>query len=358
MKLEQLFKLAMEQGASDIHLLAGNLPIFRVDGVLQRLTNMPEMTGQLIEELVIPLLTGEQKSKFERLWELDFSYELPGYCRLRVNLHREKGSIGLVARIIPSVIPTMEDVNMPGVVYDIIRQDRGLILLTGPAGCGKSTSLAAMINLINKEQNRHIITLEDPIEFVFTSQKSIVRQRQLDIDMLSFQESLGHVLRQDPNVLMVGEMRDLETIASTITLAETGHLVLATLHTYDAGQTIDRIVDIFPPHQQSQIRLQVSITLKGIISQRLLPQVDGGRIAAREILLNNPAISYLIRDNKINQIRSVMQTSAKEGMFTMDQDLRGLYKRGLITKATAESHMVDPSALMEDEEEKEERKKK
>lgn len=353
MRLEQLFKLARESGASDIHLLAGSLPIFRVDGVLQRLPQMPEFTGQMIENLVMPILSEEQKSKFLRLRELDFSYELKDCCRLRVNLHWEKGNMGLVARIVPPIIPTMEDILMPGVVYEMLRHDKGLILITGPAGCGKSTSLAAMINLINKEQNRHIITLEDPIEFVFTPQKSIIRQRQLGTDMLSFQESLGHVLRQDPNVLMVGEMRDLETIAATVTLAETGHLVLATLHTYDAGQTIDRIVDIFPAHQQSQIRLQLSITLRGIISQRLLPKTDGGRIAVREILVNNPAVAHLIRDNKINQIRSVMQTSAKEGMFTMDQDLKNLYKRGLLTKIVAESHMADSAALLEEEEEEE-----
>ncbi len=348
MKLEQLFKLAKEQGASDIHLLADSLPIFRIDGILQRLLHMPELSGQMIEDLVIPLLTEEQRQKFLKTKELDFSYELHGCCRLRVNLHYEKGNMGLVARIVPSVIPSMEDIGMQSVVYEMIRQERGLILVTGPAGCGKSTSLAAMINLINQEQNRHIITLEDPIEFIFTPQKSIIRQRQLDTDMLSFHESLGHVLRQDPNVLMVGEMRDLETIAATVTLAETGHLVLATLHTFDAGQTIDRIVDIFPPYQQSQIRLQLSITLKGIISQRLLPKADGGRIATREILINNPAVAHIIRENKINQIRSVMQTSAKEGMFTMDQDLKNLYRKGLITKIVAESHMADPTILLED----------
>jgi len=348
MKLEQLFKLAMEQGASDIHLLAGSLPIFRIDGVLQRLPKMPEFTDKMIENLVMPVLNEGQRNKFIKNRELDFSFEIKGCCRLRVNLHWERGSIGLVARIVPSVIPSMEDILMPPIVYEMIRQEKGLILLTGPAGCGKSTSLAAMINLINQEQNRHIITLEDPIEFIFKSDKSIIRQRQLGTDMLTFVDSLRHVLRQDPNVLMVGEMRDLETIAATITLAETGHLVLATLHTYDAGQTIDRIVDVFPPHQQSQIRLQLSITLMGIISQRLLPKTDGGRVATREVLLNNPAVAHLIRDNKISQIRSVMQTSAKDGMLTMDQDLKSLYKRGLVNKAVAESHMIDPSTLMDE----------
>lgn len=349
MRLEQLFRLAKEQGASDIHLVAGSRPIFRIDGVLQPLPQMPELDDKAIESLITPVLTEEQRHKFLKTRELDFSYEVPNCCRLRVNTHYEKGSMGLVARVVPSIIPTMEDIGMPGIVYEMIRQSKGLILVTGPAGCGKSTSLAAMIDLINKEQNQHIITLEDPIEFIFTSHKSVVRQRQLGTDMFSFRESLRHVLRQDPNVLMVGEMRDLETIATTITMAETGHLVLATLHTYDASQTIDRLVDVFPPHQQSQIRLQLSVTLKCIISQLLLPKTDGGRVASREVLINNPAVSHIIRENKVNQIRSVMQTSAKEGMFTMDQDLINLYKRGLITKVVAESHMYDPTLLVEEE---------
>jgi twitching motility protein PilT len=234
---------------------------------------------------------------------------------------------------------------MPEIVYELCRLNQGLILMTGPTGCGKSTSLAAMINLINQERRANIITLEDPIEFVFQSDKSLIRQRQLGTDMLSFAEGLKHVLRQDPNVVMVGEMRDLETIATAITLAETGHLILATLHTFSAAQTIDRIIDSFPPYQQNQVRLQVSMTLAGVISQRLLPQKNSGRIAAREVLINNPAVANLIRENKVAQIKSTIQTSADEGMITMDQNLKDLYEKGLIEREVAEAHMVSPEIL-------------
>ena len=250
-----------------------------------------------------------------------------------------------MARVISSEIPTMEDVKMPEVVYRLLDMYQGLILMTGPTGCGKSTTLAAMINHINTNKSAHIVTLEDPIEFLFKPQKSIVKQRQLHTDMITFQDALIHVLRQDPNVIMVGEMRDLATIAATITLAETGHLVLATLHTHNAAQTIDRIIDIFPSHQQQQIRLQVSMTLTGIISQNLIPQEGGGRVATREILLNTPAVANLIRENKIAQIKTVIQTSAKEGMITMDQDLINLYSKKLISKETAQSHMASPELL-------------
>jgi twitching motility protein PilT len=234
---------------------------------------------------------------------------------------------------------------MPQVVFDLTREDQGLIMVTGPTGCGKSTTLAAMINLINSERSVNIITLEDPIEFIFKPNQSIIRQRQLNNDMRSFPEGLKHILRQDPDVVMVGEMRDLETIATTITLAETGHLVLATLHTYSASQTVDRIIDIFPPHQQNQVRLQLSMTLKGIISQRLIPAIDTGLIATREILMNTPAVSNLIRENKIAQIKTAIQTSAEDGMITMDQDLKNLYKSRKISKEVAENHMLNPESL-------------
>ena len=224
---------------------------------------------------------------------------------------------------------------MPQVVYEMTRAHQGLILVTGPTGCGKSTSLAAMINLINSERVANIITLEDPIEFIFTPEKSIIRQRQLGTDMVSFESALKHVLRQDPNVIMIGEMRDLETIAATLTLAETGHLVIATLHTHNAGQTIDRIVDVFPPYQQNQVRLQLSMSLNGVISQQLLPSIGGGRVAAREILINTPAISNIIRENKIPQIKTAIQTSADDGMITLEQDLTRLLKDEIINEETA-----------------------
>src|SRR3989344_3254679 len=251
----------------------------------------------------------------------------------------------MVARVISSKIPTMEDIKMPEIAYKLLGMKQGLVLITGPTGCGKSTTLAAMIDYINTNRSANIITLEDPIEFLFTPNKSIIKQRQLHTDMITFESALIHVLRQDPNVIMVGEMRDLATIAATVTLAETGHLVLATLHTHNAAQTIDRIIDIFPSHQQQQIRLQVSMTLKAVISQQLIPKEKGGRIAAREVMINTPAIANLVRENKIAQIKTDIQTSAQEGMITMDQDLINLYSQKLISKETAQSHMASPEML-------------
>jgi len=230
-------------------------------------------------------------------------------------------------------------------VYDLVRGRQGLILVTGPTGCGKSTSIAAMVDLINSERRAHIVTLEDPIEFIFEPKNSLIRQRQLHTDFMSFPAALKHVVRQDPNVIMVGEMRDLETIASALTVAETGHLVLATLHTLNAAQTIDRIVDIFPPFQQEQIRVQLSMELKGVVSQQLLPRIGGGRIAAREIMLNTPAISNLIRENKVAQMKTVIQTSGKIGMQTLDQDIKRLYEGGQITLETAQAYMINSESL-------------
>jgi twitching motility protein PilT len=265
--------------------------------------------------------------------------------RLRINIHWEKDVPGLVARVVSQKIPTMAEILMPELVKELIKTRDGLILVTGPTGCGKSTTLAAMINEINTSRSVHIVTLEDPIEFIFTPQKSIVRQRQLGSDMKSFKQGLKHVLRQDPNVIMVGEMRDLESIAATITLAETGHLVLATLHTLNAAQTVDRIIDSFPPYQQSQVRTQLSMSLRAVISQQLIKKIKGGRIAAREILVNNSAVANLIRENKIAQIKTVIQTSSDEGMVTMDNDLKRLVQEKLISAQEAKSRLINPQAL-------------
>lgn len=346
-KIDEIFKTAVKRNASDIHLTVGHAPIFRIDGDLTETDGHKKLAGKELEDMISEILTEKQRQLLLHERELDLSYEINGLSRFRVNCFWEKDYVCLAARIIAKSIPTMEELMLPKIVYDLMRLKQGLVLVTGPTGCGKSTSLAAMINLINHERAAHIITLEDPIEFIYDSGdgKSLIVQRQLGTDMVSFAQALKHLLRQDPNVILVGEMRDLETIATTITLAETGHLVLATLHTHNAAQTVDRIIDVFPPYQQSQIRLQLSLFLKGIISQQLLPRINGGRISAREILINTPAISNLIRENKIPQIKTVIQTSADEGMFTMDQDLKRLYEEGYITKEVAKSYMVTPTML-------------
>lgn len=344
MDIRELMKAATEKKASDLHLVVGLPPIIRIDGELSNLKAKGVLTNKTIEQMAFSLLTDEQKQRFILSRELDFGYEYDN-SRFRVNLHYEKNNIGLVARVISDIMPTLEDINMPKIAYDLLGLKQGLILVTGPTGCGKSTTLAAMVNYINSNQSNSIVTLEDPIEYLFKPEKSIIIQRQLGNDILSFSNGLKHVLRQDPNVIMVGEMRDLETIGTTITLAETGHLVLATLHTYSAAQTIDRIIDIFPPHQQSQVRMQLSMTLAAVISQRLLPKIEGGRIAAREILINTPAISNLIRENKVAQIRTVIETSSKEGMISMDQCLKKLYDGKIISKEVAQTQMENPELL-------------
>lgn len=345
MKLDHLLSTAVEKKASDLHIAVGKPPILRMDGVLVAMKDQKILTPEAVEEMVFDALSTEERDRFIKEKELDISYEIKNLSRFRVNIHWEKGNIGLVARVVSSLTPTMEELDMPKVVYDLLDEKQGLILVTGPTGCGKSTSLAAMINYINTTRAANIITLEDPIEFIYKPKQSIIKQRQLGSDMLSFANALKHVLRQDPNVILVGEMRDLETIAATITLAETGHLVLATLHTYSAAQTVDRIIDVFPPYQQSQVRLQLSMFLKGVISQQLIPKISKGRIASREILINTPAIGNLIRENKIAQIKTVIQTGIANGMKTMDQDLKMLYKEGVITKEIATSYMMNPETL-------------
>lgn len=342
--LYDIFTLASQKKASDIHLVANKPPIARIDGVLSQM-NDQILTPEDTKRLTYSILNDPQKGEFEREKELDFSFHIDGVGRFRVNAHLERNNVGLVARIIQAHIPTMEEIEMPPITYDFARGLDGLILVTGPAGCGKSTTLAAMINLINNERNAHIITLEDPIEFVYQHNKSIIKQRELGSDFISFHSSLKRVLRQDPNVILVGEMRDLETTAATLTLAETGHLVMTTLHTYDAAQTVDRIIDVFPPFQQQQIRLQFSISLRGIITQRLLPRISGGRVAAREILVNNPAVSNLIRQNKISQIQSAIQTGGKEGMQTMDKSINELFKQKIISKETALAYAASSEVI-------------
>jgi len=342
--IKDIFQEAIIRKASDVHLVVDMPAMLRIDGELIDLDEK-KLSKKEVEILVLSLLSPEQKKVFLENKELDFGYEANDLTRFRINVHFEKGNMGLVARVISNITPTMESLDIPEVIYKLLDVKQGLILVTGPTGCGKSSSLAAMVNYINSKYRYHIITLEDPIEYVFKPKNGIIIQRQLGSDMLNFSEGLKHALRQDPNVVMVGEMRDLETIAATITLAETGHLVLATLHTYSAAQTIDRIIDIFPPHQQNQIRMQLSITLASVISQRLLPKQGGGRVAAREILINTPAVGNIIRENKIAQLKTVIETSAKDGMISMDNDIKRLYNKGLITKEAAQTQMENPEVL-------------
>ena len=345
MHIDDLFRSAVKENASDLHLVVGQPPVLRIDGKLSPIDGKKILTANIIKELIFDIITARQKEIFLQNKELDVSYEISNLARFRINIHFEKGNTGMVARVIPKTMPSLKDLMAPNTIYDLIGLKSGLVLVTGPTGCGKTTSLAAMIEYINQNRSAHIVTMEDPIEFVFTSKKSLIIQRQLHSDMLTFESALTHVLRQDPNIIVVGEMRNLETIASVITLAETGHLVLATLHTHTADQTVDRIIDIFPAHQQEQIRLQLSTTLSGIISQRLIPSIKKGRIAVREILINTPAVGNLIRENKVNQIRTVIQTNAEEGMFTMDQNLIALYKDGYISMEIAKNYMVNPNLL-------------
>lgn len=344
--LDQLFHIAVEKAASDLHIVIGKPPMLRIDGELSELDQFPPLTNQPTQEMLFTITSDLQKEKLLTERELDMSYEIPKLGRFRVNMHWEKGNIGMVARVVTSHIPTMQEILMPESAYKLARLQDGLILVTGPTGCGKSTTLAAMINLINHERNTNIITLEDPIEFMFIAEnQTIIKQRELGSDMKTFAAGLKHTLRQDPDVIMVGEMRDLETIAATMTLAETGHLVLATLHTINAAQTVDRIIDVFPPYQQDQIRVQLSMSLRGVVSQKLLNKQGGGRMAAREVMINNSAISNLIRENKIAQIKTVIQTSAEIGMVTMDQDIKRLYNAGTVSKEIATSNMIDPRTL-------------
>lgn len=349
MNTKDLFKLAGDSKASDIHLLFGLEPFFRIDGKLHKASEFSqEYNSKLgrveLETFAKEMLNRNEWTDFLEKKDFDMAFDA-GVYRFRVNFAFEKGNIVIVARVIDDKKPSLEEIGMPEVVERLLELPQGFILVTGPTGCGKSTTLAAMVEHINKTRGVNIITLEDPIEYVFTSDKSIIAQRQLGTDMTTFAGGLKHVLRQDPNVIMVGEMRDLETIAAAVTLAETGHLVLATLHTYSAAQTIDRIIDIFPPHQQGQIKSQLSSVLTAVISQRLLPRIKGGRIAAREILLNNPAISNLIREGKIAQIKSTIETNSAIGMVTMDRHIKQLYQAGEITRDSALAQMEDINLL-------------
>ena len=341
-----LFRLAAARKASDLHLIAKLPPMLRVDGALVS-TGLPALAPEEVKRLIYSLLTDRQRAEFERELELDLSFGVAGVGRFRVNVHLQRGSVEAAFRLIPPRILSFRDLGLPPVVAELARKPNGLVLVTGPAGVGKSTTLAAMVDLINTERAALVVTVEDPIEYLYQHKHSVVKQREVYADTKSFAAALRHALRQDPNVIVVGELRDLETIATALTAAETGHLVLATLHTPDAPQTVHRLIDVFPSHQQQQVKIQLADCLQGIVSQQLLPRADGhGRVAACEILVATTAVRHLIREQAVSQLPTVMQTGAAQGMCTMDASLKALCLAGTISHDTALSHAKHPQDLL------------
>lgn len=341
----ELLNKAVELNASDLHITVGIPPTMRINGRLIPYGS-EKLSPKDVEEYVKVVLTQEQYQNYISLGEIDLSYSIQGIGRFRVNIFRQRGSDAMALRTVALQMPTLEKLGMPQVVKSLCQKTRGLILVTGPTGSGKSTTLAAMINEINNNRSGHIITLEDPIEYLHKHKKSIVNQREIGHDTKSYSAALRAALREDPDVILVGEMRDLETISIAITAAETGHLVMSTLHTIGASKTIDRIVDVFPPHQQQQIKVQLSAVLEGIISQQLITRADGeGRVCALEIMVATPAIRNLIREGKTHQIDSAVQTGGKYGMKTMDMSLVELYKKGIITYGEAMTYCVDKDIM-------------
>jgi twitching motility protein PilT len=343
--IDDLLRLVVEWKGSDLHMVVGVPPIIRVDGHLQP-APYERVTPQDCQRMCYDILTDEQIQKFESTLELDFSYQVARVARFRVNIYKERGNLAAAMRVIPQRIPTMEDLGLPSILKELCNKPRGLVLVCGPTGSGKSTTLAAMINQINSERSEHILTIEDPIEYLHQHKYSILGQRELGMDTKSFAAALRSALREDPDVILVGEMRDHETMALAVTAAETGHLVFATLHTNSAAQTVDRIVDVFPPGQQEQIRIQLSNNLEGVIVQQLLRRANQpGRICALEIMMASPAIRNLIREGKSHQIPSMIQISNQIGMQTMDQCLRDMYAKGQITYDDAIARAMQPEEL-------------
>ena len=336
----------VDRKASDLHITVGAKPTIRVRGKLTPLEEYPKLTTTDTRELVYSILTNDQRQRLETDWQLDFAYAVPGMARFRVNAYFQRAAMGAAFRLIPVDLKTPEELGLPAVVHELVKKPRGFVLVTGPTGSGKSTSLAAMIDEINATREEHVMTIEDPIEFLHSHKKCLVNQRELGADAVSFAAALKAALRQDPDVILVGEMRDLETISTALTAAETGHLVFATLHTQDTSQTIDRIIDVFPPSQQGQVRVQLSVSLQGIITQQLLPSADGSsRVVACEVLVPTPAVRNLIREGKTHQIPSVLQTSSSQGMQTMDASLATLVRSGVITQKLAEARSSTPAEL-------------
>jgi twitching motility protein PilT len=342
MTIFDILQLVVDKEGSDIHIIAGTQPTLRIHGVLTPIEGTPSLTPDQTRDLITPLLTPEQQEFVEVNKELDFGYQFKELGRFRVNVYSQRGSMAASLRLIPSRVKTIDELQLPPIMYDFCKLKQGLVLVTGPTGEGKSTTLAAMIEYINTSRSEHILTIEDPIEFVYTPSKSIVSQRELNADTHDWSMALRSALREDPDIVLVGELRDYETMAAAITVAETGHLVFGTLHTTSASQTIDRIIDVFPAHQQSQIRQQLAASIQAVVSQRLLPSTMGGRVASLEIMVGNSAVRNLIREGKTFQLDNVIQTSSAEGMMLFEAYLYSLIQRGSITTETAREYTFRP----------------
>ena len=344
MDIAQLLAFGVKQGASDLHLSSGLPPMIRVDGDIRRI-NVPEMDHKQVHDMIYDIMSDKQRKDYEEFLETDFSFEIPGLARFRVNAFNHNRGAGGVFRTIPSKILTLEDLNAPKIFQDISDYPRGIVLVTGPTGSGKSTTLAAMVDYKNDNEYGHILTVEDPIEFVHESKKCLINQREVHRDTLGFNEALRSALREDPDTILVGEMRDLETIRLALSAAETGHLVFGTLHTSSAAKTIDRIVDVFPAAEKDMVRSMLSESLRAVISQTLMKKIGGGRIAAHEIMIGTPAIRNLIREDKIAQMYSAIQTGQNVGMQTLDQNLKALLGQGVVSKEEAQRKAANPDAL-------------
>src|SRR5881275_1469005 len=345
--IDELLERVVERNASDLHVTTGTPPVIRVRGEVERLDEFDSLTAEETQQLLYRILSSEQQKLLELNRQLDFSHSIPGLARFRVNVYFQRESIGAAFRLIPTELKTLEELGIPSSLHTLAQKPRGLVLVTGPTGSGKSTTLAALIDEINRNRSEHILTVEDPIEFLHRHKRCIVNQREIGPDATSFAEALKAALREDPDVILVGEMRDLETISTALTAAETGHLVFGTLHTQSAPSTIDRIIDVFPPEQQEQVRIMIAMSLQGVVTQTLLPTADGaGRVPALEILLPDDAVRNLIRQGKVEQIYSVMQTNTSRGMQTMEQSLGDLITRGVVEFEAGLSRSSRPNQLI------------